>query len=522
MIALPLQSTTYADVFNGPGLVTQGFTGSTNPSDAPNLLWYIESQTGTDNQRWAKPLNITNTVVPGRGYMYYVFGNVDGDGRYNDEFPIGLSVEAFETELSAAEFDFNVTYTAAADSGWNLLGNPFVGDLDWDNEDEWTKTNMMNAIYVWDPSANAGAGDYLTWSFPTGDVALGGLIAKGQSFWVKANAVSPELNVTRNAVTTGATFFKKELVKETSVMAEDDPGIHLMLRKDQFEKSTYITFNENSSRALDIHDAYFLQPLSDTYLAFYTESVDKQNLTINSLPRRFNTPIEIPIYIGGFENGRSLSGNYEVALGELTNIPDSWGIELIDKKSNQKVIWKTAGEPTFRNEIGTGPASIKSKQINSNTESTNQEDDRNVYDRFADHFYGFEFEYEEPLQINSPKPGDPIIMQTLPGTTQSRFVLRISPNGEFDDIPEDFVLYQNYPNPFNPTTSIQFGLPLEENIRLDVFDVLGRQITTLAQGVYSAGNHTVQFDGRSLVSGVYLVRMQTGKRVQTMKMLLVK
>lgn len=520
MIALPLEDTTYEDVFDGPGLITQGFTGSTASSDAPNLLWYIESQTGTDNQRWAQPSNITNTVVPGRGYMYYVFGDIDGDARYNDEFPIDVSVVAFETELSTSEFDFNVTYTVAADSGWNLLGNPFVGDLDWDNDDEWTKTNVMNAIYVWDPSANSGAGDYLTWSFPTGDVALGGLIAKGQSFWVKANADDPELAVTRNAVTTGATSFMKEMANENLVMEEDYPGIQLTLRKGLFEKNAYITFNENSSRSLDKHDAYFLQPLSDTYLAFYTQSVDNQNLTINSLPRRFNTPIEVPVFIGGFENGTSLSGNYEVALGELTNIPVSWEIELIDKNSNKKVIWKAAGETTFRNEIGMGPASIKSKQNPSNSEATDH--DYRTDDRFSEHYYGFEFNYEKVLQIEAPQPGDPIIMKSLPGTTQSRFVLRISPNGEFDDIPEDFTLYQNYPNPFNPTTTIRFGLPIEENIRLDVFDVLGRQITTLAQGVYGAGTHTVQFDGRSLASGVYLVRMQTGRRVQTMKMLLIK
>lgn len=149
-------------------------------------------------------------------------------------------------------------------------------------------------------------------------------------------------------------------------------------------------------------------------------------------------------------------------------------------------------------------------------------DDRNEYDRFRDSFYGFEFQYEEPIQITAPGPGDPISMKTLPGTTRSRFVIRINPNGEFDDIPEDFVLYQNYPNPFNPTTTIRFGLPLEENVRLEVFDVLGRQVTTLASGVYAAGTHSVQFDGRSLASGVYLVRMQSGRRVQTMKMLLVK
>ncbi len=93
---------------------------------------------------------------------------------------------------------------------------------------------------------------------------------------------------------------------------------------------------------------------------------------------------------------------------------------------------------------------------------------------------------------------------------------------ERDDVAGEFRLSQNYPNPFNPTTQIRFELPHETDLSLIVYDLLGRRVATLAEGIYSSGQHTVHFDASHLASGVYLYRIESAPFTQTQKMTLIK
>lgn len=88
--------------------------------------------------------------------------------------------------------------------------------------------------------------------------------------------------------------------------------------------------------------------------------------------------------------------------------------------------------------------------------------------------------------------------------------------------PADFQLEQNFPNPFNPTTRIQFSLPKATIVKLVVFDVLGRAVTTLVQEYKQAGLYSVPFDGSRLASGVYLYRLTTPEQSVTRIMTLEK
>ena len=71
---------------------------------------------------------------------------------------------------------------------------------------------------------------------------------------------------------------------------------------------------------------------------------------------------------------------------------------------------------------------------------------------------------------------------------------------------KSFELSQNYPNPFNPTTTISFQLPEASFITLKVFDALGTEVETIAEGKYPAGVHEVNFDAKKLSSGLYMYR----------------
>ena len=91
-----------------------------------------------------------------------------------------------------------------------------------------------------------------------------------------------------------------------------------------------------------------------------------------------------------------------------------------------------------------------------------------------------------------------------------------------NQLPGKFSLGQNYPNPFNPVTQITYSIPKAGEVTIDVFDVSGREIAVLSDGLQQAGDHVVKFDGRDFPSGVYVYQIKMGQMVHTKKMILMK
>lgn len=94
-------------------------------------------------------------------------------------------------------------------------------------------------------------------------------------------------------------------------------------------------------------------------------------------------------------------------------------------------------------------------------------------------------------------------------------------------LPDNFLLHQNYPNPFNPETTIEYSLPARSDVKLEIFDVLGRNVATLASGYFEAGIHQVKWNGKSgagvsVPSGLYFYRLSTPEFKQTQRMLLMR
>jgi hypothetical protein len=126
----------------------------------------------------------------------------------------------------------------------------------------------------------------------------------------------------------------------------------------------------------------------------------------------------------------------------------------------------------------------------------------------------------------------------VPGTTYYRlkqidkdatvhYTEAIQPSGtngvtEKKPLPTEFALSQNYPNPFNPSTVIEFALPRDARVKLEVFNILGQQVMTLVDEMRSAGYHSVRVDGKDLSSGMYLYRLSTGTQSFMRKFLLLK
>jgi hypothetical protein len=93
---------------------------------------------------------------------------------------------------------------------------------------------------------------------------------------------------------------------------------------------------------------------------------------------------------------------------------------------------------------------------------------------------------------------------------------------EKSDLPNVISLEQNYPNPFNPNTNIQFGIPETGYVGLVVYDLLGREVATLVDGIKTQGYHTINFNASALSSGVYLYRLTIDNKSVVKRMTLIK
>ena len=135
-----------------------------------------------------------------------------------------------------------------------------------------------------------------------------------------------------------------------------------------------------------------------------------------------------------------------------------------------------------------------------------------------------------------PRPEQPRVHINLwyagnPPATQQEVVISgftFTPAGGNTGTPEEishlvpFDLRQNFPNPFNPSTSIEFILLEPTRVNLEIFDLKGRKIATLAEGHKSAGRHTVEWNARDQASGIYFYRLRTEAGTITRRMLLLK
>jgi photosystem II stability/assembly factor-like uncharacterized protein len=111
---------------------------------------------------------------------------------------------------------------------------------------------------------------------------------------------------------------------------------------------------------------------------------------------------------------------------------------------------------------------------------------------------------------------------------ENGIILRTTTGGEPVTSVEDeqsvseYQLYQNYPNPFNPSTSIRFSIPVETDVLLSVFNILGQEVAEIVNSRLKEGYHEIDFDAANLTSGIYFYRLETDKFVDVKKMIIIK
>jgi hypothetical protein len=511
LIGSPVNST-YAALTSG--FETQGFTGATNPNLQPNLLWWDETDKGTSLQAWRKPSNLSNAVPAGRGHYFYVF---DGDtkpggGTYGDALPITMSVTGTEVNLASGNFDFGVTFTPRdtslvvqgdslievnqADEGFNLIANPTASFIDFHAATGWTKTNIDQSIYIWDPATSA----FLTWNGTSGSLG-NGRIAPFQAFWIKTNNSGPQLRLNGNGAKslTSTNFYRKTDTNPVSILEINVVGEGLGAQ-------SFISFGGDGETGADEKDAYQLESLAEDWLLLYSFGSlrTKSPLVINHQPALSEQRDRvIPLHLAAAKKGEPFTGAYLMDWKLPADWDSSVDLVLMDHVNQKAIDMKKESAYAFEFEAPKATVSTARKSWNSG---------------FGPHTVVFQTPYELGEAEILPNA------RTSPGAKPKRpFTLFLGsfPDGRIEYLPDFPKLFSPVPNPFADQTKIRFFLPQTENAAIQILDLLGQEVGGFPVQEYPAGIHELDWipTAVQLPSGMYLIRLITSQGLFTQKLI---
>ncbi len=506
MLGSPVNGATYLNFLTG--LESQGFTGSSNPSLQPNVLWWDETDGGTTLQGWRQPSNISEQVPNGRGHYVYVFdgGSKASSGNYTDNLPITLSALGSEVNLNNGGFDFGVTYTPrnedfkgnvesgtytqveSAVEGFNLLANPTASFIDFFKESGWTKSGIDETIYIWDQNFNNGQGDFREVTEDTPET--GRLIAPYQAFWVRTNQENPSLTLSNEAKSFASSMFYGRVMSE--VPGANTSKINLSIQGEGLKANASLRISDQGEDGLDPWDAFQLESLNSTWLNLYSLGSPDQldPLVINHLSLPEQGEKSIPLYVAAAKNGQTFSGNYTLNWELPLDWPADIPVVLMDHIS------KTA---------------IDMSEVQSYEFSFEAPTSTNMRIRTEDG------EMKQPQAVvfsHEIKDGEGQNFRTKSGQITRPFTIIIGYTGDGANPeyrPEIPKLYSPYPNPFVDRTMIKFYLPVEDAAEVKIYDMQGREVGSFEKQLYPAGIHTLEWipNAINLPKGVYLIHLQT-------------
>jgi SprB repeat/PKD domain len=297
----PVQNKTLEDW--NDDLTTTGFNGADVPPPYSfnNVQTYNEAVAGGINSGYVGATDITNPIANNTGYFLYQ--------------PSGAMTIDLTGSLYTGNQTMPVTFTNTGNpsaDGWNLVANPYACTIDW-NDSDWTKTNMNNAVYVW----NGSTGLYA--SYVNGVSSNGGspYIASSQSFFVVANAASPVLTATEGVKSNTAVTFRSE---------EQAPAVlSLHLEGAGFRDEVVMNYNAEASQNFDgAFDAFKLRSPLETAPYFAAISADGADLSVYSM-RQPESELIIPLRLEVGETGMylfSTTGIEEFAGGACVVLED--------------------------------------------------------------------------------------------------------------------------------------------------------------------------------------------------------
>ncbi|MEL6616939.1 MAG: T9SS type A sorting domain-containing protein, partial [Bacteroidota bacterium] len=377
---------------------------------------------------------------------------------------------------------FPVTFTAGAPvspgPGVNLVGNPYEVDLDWDHAG-WTRTNVSNTLYIWDPAANSGMGEFLDWTPGLGGTLASGVIPVGQGFHVEATGPDPVLVApaaarlaTRSKVIglTGSTA-------PTMSKAAGVPHVRFTLSDGEHESQVRVALREGAALGLDPFDGRRLAGARGAdalrlYARIPTSHAGAGSaLAVAGLPRDADGPLAVGLHAEALQAGAP--GRSDATLAwESMDVPSGWSATLLDRRTGQTYDLTASGEMA----LTLAP------------EDALTASDADLVASKAD-------------RLVPPTP------RALHALGSARFVVTLTPEARADGgAGLRAEVGPLAPNPSRGDAHLSIALPASGEVKVDVFDALGRRVATVHDGPLAAGTSRVRINVSSLAPGAYVVR----------------
>lgn len=351
-ISSPVQQATLQDVrqemfVTGPGTGTTLGTVNSNGFDANHnnnatIFRYNESTAGGVNSGWIAPSHIDSTLVPGLGYRMFVRGDRGDINRIgnNSNVPQNAVTLDFRGPINQGNITMPVSFTNhsidTAD-GWNLLGNPYPCAIDWDLIHDAGRTgsgvnfsgtnyaHLQPTVWVWNPITNT-YGSYNALSNIGHNGMTNGVIASGQSFWVKATQAGAALTITESHKTTAAPA--TGLFKNTK-----NSAFFIQLIRDSFNRDEMAVKYLNGSTTLaDPFDT----KLMGSSIAISAWDADSVDLSVSCRPLNTSTNDTIRLRVQVPSNGtytlRFINSD-QIAVQEHITLVDGFANTLTDLRS---------------------------------------------------------------------------------------------------------------------------------------------------------------------------------------------
>lgn len=309
----------------GTGGSGAGFDNCTGCT--PSIRTYNEPTTGTVNNGWTNPTNISNTITTATGVEVFVRGSRNVQGPFlNWSTPDDVTID-YIGALNSGTINKSLSFTnnsqALAD-GFNLVGNPYASVIDWQAASGWVRTNMQNFVWVYD-AVTATYGVISTTGVKTGNQNVTRYIPSGQAFFVRAT-------------TTGASLQFGEAIKVTNTpfnffRAEQsiNPVISITLSYGDKKDMCLIEIDENST-AFGNDNSDAIKFFNDK-INVYTITKDGVPLSINSM----NTPSSIDtvgLAVWNYDSTNIQLGTHQLRFDSLSTLASTFNVYLLDQFLN--------------------------------------------------------------------------------------------------------------------------------------------------------------------------------------------
>lgn len=413
------------------------------------------------SQDWTPITGSDADFTAGEGYIFYMFEEVLG----TTILPATWSVTGTVRTNTPRSLSWN---TVSTDS-YNFVGNRTTSNIDWDAAYA-ASTNVATTYSTWDPALTSAGGltGYKYYNQATGTGLAGRYIPPFTAFMVEPTASGGSLvfSTSEAANLASANYFGKG---GSGGVQERKPAPHVRFALEgegMADMETYLVFDEGASDGEDPFDGRKMRPLSQDHVTLVSLAGER-NLVFDG--RSLSTGSQS--YVLGV--AASKAGTYVLRWPDLHSIPAEWSLSISDRRDGRQVDLRKADSLIFHVEQPTvsGKAGLSGLEVTPRFNVDVRTDGRGV-----------------PSQ----------------------------------ELPSKVVLTQNYPNPFNPATAIRFGLAEDSMVRLEVFDLLGRQVATLVDEPLAAGWHEARWEAGRQPSGLYLYRIVAGGQQQTGSMTLLR